>query len=162
MTGLEERLNAPSGYSATVSQLQGAIGASRVFNLNPKINLRPGFFTLVPWRKGKDGNTSIFSTHFSLQLERQVFRQFSLSGGLGIWWESMLSFEQTIELGNGLGTTEFYTPQRWTQVLVPTLSIGVLWKWGRKWEFQISGIAPQFTSNEKRQIYLYAALGLLL
>lgn len=162
MTRVQDRLSAPTGFSGTVSQVHGILGVSRVFDLSPQTKLRPGFFTLLPWRKGKDGNTSVFSTHFAFRAERKISRTLSISGGGGIWWESMVSFEQAIELGNPIGTSEFYTPARWTQVFVPTLSLGAFWRLGKKWEVQFLGIMPQFLSNTKRQIFFQLGLGIFI
>lgn len=162
MTRVQDRVSAPTGFSGNVSQVQGTLGVSRVFDLSPQTKLRSGVFTLLPWRKGKDGNTSTFSTHFALQTERKVSRPLSISGGLGIWWESMVSTEKAIELGNGTGTSEFYTPSRWTQIFVPTLSLGAFWRLGKKWEVQFSGIVPQFLSSTKRQIFFQVSLGIFI
>ena len=117
-TNLEQRFDVPPAYASKVSQIRGLVGVQRNIFLSRRWHLVPEFFTLVPWRSGADATTMVFTSQFATRFVFHVFPWLRMNLGPGIFWESYLSQSDAVPLSNGTGTSTFYTPSSWRQVLL--------------------------------------------
>jgi hypothetical protein len=152
MSNLEQRLSAPPGFASKVSEIQGLLGISRTLKLSNRFSLRPESFVLLPWRKGFDGTTLTFTSHFGLSVDIQLSKPLSLWLGNGLLWEMFCSKGEAIALGNGSGTSTFYTPSRWTQVVLPTASLSLEWKFSKRVGIQVGVLLSEYLNSNKRRV----------
>ena len=118
MTNLEQRFDVPSAYASKVSQIRGLLGVQRNFSISKRWAFIPEVFTLLPWRSGADASTKVFTTQFGLRFAFSIFPWMRMNFGPGIFWESYVSESEGVSLSNGTGTSTFYTPSSWQQVLL--------------------------------------------
>lgn len=161
-SNLEQRFSVPSQFTNRVSQIQGLLGIQRRFELSKKTSFHPEIFTLIPWRSGYDGTTKTFTTHFGLKVDKEIFSSLHLNVGPGLLWESHLSTGNYIEVNNGLGTSTFYTPARWTQVFLFTVGGGLDWWLTSKLSFHLGVIVPDIADSNRRRFHGVLNLGILL
>lgn len=149
----QQRLSAPKGFASKVSQIQGLVGASRSFKLSKRLSFSPEAFILLPWRKGSDGTTFTFTSHLGFLIGYKLSKRWTLDIGNGLLWEMYCSKGQDIILNNGTGTSTFYTPSRWTQVVLPTASIAFEWQIKNGGAaIQLGALVSEFLNSEKRSI----------
>ncbi|NBX76834.1 MAG: hypothetical protein EBQ92_09785 [Proteobacteria bacterium] len=152
VSNLEERITAPPGFASKVSETQGLLGVSKALKLSNRFALRPESFVLLPWRKGFDGTTLTFTSHFGLSIDFQMSKTLSLGLGNGLLWEMFCSKGEAISLGNGTGTSTYYTPSRWTQVILPTANINLEWKFSKRVGLQIGVLLSEYLNSSKRRV----------
>jgi hypothetical protein len=152
VSNLEQRLSAPPGFASKVSETQGLLGVSKTLKLSNRFALRPESFVLLPWRKGFDGTTLAFTSHFGLNLDIQLSKPLSLGLGNGLLWEMFCSKGEAVSLGNGTGTSTFYTPSRWTQVVLPTASLSLEWKFSKRVGLQFGFLFSEYLDASKRRV----------
>lgn len=154
VTNITERISVPEGFSQSISQIQGFLGVARSIPITRSLHFVPRISTLIPGRKGRDGQTYVFSSHALASIEKDVFSRVSVSAGVGIWWESMFSQGESLE--------QFYTPSRWTQIVVPTLALGSVFQFSKKLGLRTMLIIPQFYLSHKRRVYASLGIGIHL
>lgn len=162
VSNVEQRLSVPSQFTSRVSQIQALLGIQRRFELTKKLSFHPEVFTLLPWRTGYDGTTKTFTTHFGLKFDRELLSSFHFNLGPGLLWESHLSTGNYIDVNNGLGTSTFYTPARWSQVLLFTVQGGVDWWLSSKLSVHLGVIIPNVADSQRRRFHGVVNLGILL
>lgn len=152
VSNLEQRWSVPKGFESKVSEIQGLLGVSKTIKLFNRLSLKPETFAVLPWRTGADGTTLTFTTHFGLSLDYQVLKPLAFSLGHGLLWEMNCSKGEAISLGNGMGTSTFYTPSRWTQVVLPTALMGIEWKFSKKVALHLGAVVSEYLESDKRRI----------
>jgi len=152
VSNLEQRLSAPPGFASKVSEIQGLLGVSKSLKISNRFSLRPESFVLLPWRKGVDGTTLTFTSHAGLSIDIQISKPLSLGLGNGLLWEMFCSRGEAVNLGNGTGTSTFYTPSRWTQVVLPTATISLEWKFSKRVGLQFGFLISDYLNSNKRRV----------
>ncbi|NBT58868.1 hypothetical protein EBT16_08810 [bacterium] len=161
VSSLEKRFSAPPGFASKVSQIQGLLGVTQVFKLSKRFDIKPEVFVLLPWRKGADGTTLTFTSHLGFLLGYKISKRGILNFGNGLLWEMYCSKGQDILLNNGNGTSNFYTPSRWTQVVLPTATVSFEWQLKSLGaSVQLGALVSEFLKSEKRSFRGMARLAI--
>ncbi|NDC25719.1 MAG: hypothetical protein EBZ49_16535, partial [Proteobacteria bacterium] len=87
---------------------------------------------------------------------------FQLNLGPGVFWESSLSLGDSVNLGNGTSSSSFYTPARWTQVILFTAYGGIDFQLSRNLSFHLAVIVPEAADPLKRRFHGLVKLGVAL
>jgi len=162
VSNLVQRMNAPVGYDSKVSQIQGVLGVKKDFFFSKRVGISPDSHLWLPWRNGADGTTFTVTSHFGIPVFWEFFKVFHLSAGPGIFWESHFSKEQAIKLGNGNGTSTFYTPWRSRQVFLLSASAGLTFQFSKPIGLFVTLIVPEFANEDKRRFHALGGFSIKL
>jgi len=161
-TNLEQRFDVPSAYASKMSQVRGLLGVQRNISLSRKWVLIPEIFTLLPWRSGADGSTQVFTTQFGFRFAYSIFSWMRFNLGPGVFWESYVSQSDAVPLSNGTGTSTFYTPSSWRQVLLFSAQGALDLCFSRSVCLTAGVVAPDPFDSVRRRFHGVVKLGVAL
>lgn len=162
LSNLKERLQAPGGYASHVSSFSGVVRLHSGIHLGKGWYIEPAFGTILPTRDGADGSTSAFRSHIDLNLGIPLLSFLRFRAGPGVQWEMHLSQAQTISLDNGTGESDFYIPERTSQIFLFTVQSGFTIRFSQHWALYLDVYVPQIISKLRRRYHASATIGFTL
>jgi len=151
VSNLAQRLSAPDGFDSKVSQIQGLLGIQRQLYFSKKWGISPDIYVWLPWRNGADGTTLTFTSHLAVPFFWELWSGFQLFLGPGIFWESHFSKQEAILLGNGGGSSTFYTPWRTRLVILPSVFGGTKFNLSKRMGLFLGVVVPEAFHSDKRR-----------
>lgn len=161
-TNLKERFTAPSGMASELSSLTGFARLRPALHVGKNYYFEPSFGTALPWRSGADGTTKAFTSHFELKLSKEWYQKFRIRVGPGLYWGYYLSNGDTVSLGNGASTSNFYTASGSTHVFLVTADLGLSFRVFKRLNLNFDFFVLQPYSQARRRFNAAITLGLRL
>jgi len=162
VSNLTQRLNAPTGFESKVSQIQGLLGIQRQLHFSKKWGVSPDIHVWLPWRNGADGTAFAVTSHLAIPFFWNLWSGFQLFLGPGIFWESHFSKQEAISLGNGGGSSTFYTPWRTRQVILPSFMGGTKVNLTKKIGLFLGVVVPELFHSDKRRWHASGGISIRL
>jgi hypothetical protein len=159
---LTQWISAPSGLGGEVLSLGGFLRFRPGFHLAKRWRLEPSLGIVIPWRRGADGSTEVFTFQWDLDLAFAMTRMLRLRVGPGISSQLLISSGGPVQLNNGTSTSTFYTPSQILLTALVSIQTGLEFQFASRWSTNFDLIFVDLLSSSRRTINGLVTLGVRL